>query len=150
MQNASASTHEAGASQSSNIKIVQPEAVVKKIKRGQENRPLVSREPSPCLHQFTIRDKGKEQYQYLISFKENKTPGLNNTAVKSLLPADQVSYDDSIRNPDRIVKKISATDSNGNELSAGQQAYLAGTREPSPCLHGKIQKESRNEYRGEQ
>ncbi len=45
---------------------------------------------------FNIRDKGKEQYQYLIDFKEDKTPGLSNTAVKSLLRADQASYDNSI------------------------------------------------------
>lgn len=30
---------------------------------------------------FNIRDKGNEQYQYLIDFKENKTPGISNTAV---------------------------------------------------------------------
>lgn len=50
----------------------------------------------PYTVTFNIRDKGSEQYQYLIEFKENKTPGLNNTAVKSLLPTDQVSYEDNI------------------------------------------------------
>ncbi len=50
----------------------------------------------PYTVTFNIRDKGGEQYQYLIDFKENKTPGLSNTAVKRLLRADRVSYDDSI------------------------------------------------------
>ena len=35
----------------------------------------------PFTVKFTIRNKGKEQYQYLIVFKENKTPGLSNTVV---------------------------------------------------------------------
>lgn len=38
---------------------------------------------------FNIRDKGKDQY--LIDFKEDKTPGLSNTAVKKLVGAD-LSY----------------------------------------------------------
>ena len=38
---------------------------------------------------FYIRDKGKDQY--LIDFKEDKTPGLSNTAVKKLVGAD-LSY----------------------------------------------------------
>lgn len=50
----------------------------------------------PYTVTFNIRDKGGEQYQYLIDFKENKTPGLSNTAVNSLLRADQVSYEDNI------------------------------------------------------
>lgn len=50
----------------------------------------------PYTVTFNIRDKGGEQYQYLIDFKENKTPGLSNTAVKSLLRADSVSYDDTV------------------------------------------------------
>ena len=50
----------------------------------------------PFTVTFNIRDKGIEQYQYLINFKENKTPGLSNTAVKSLLRADQVSSKDNI------------------------------------------------------
>lgn len=50
----------------------------------------------PYTVTFNIRDKGSEQYQYLIEFKENKTPGLSNTAVKSLLRTDQVSYEDNI------------------------------------------------------
>lgn len=50
----------------------------------------------PYTVTFNIRDKGGEQYQYLIDFKENKTPGLSNTAVKSLLRADSVSFDDTV------------------------------------------------------
>ena len=50
----------------------------------------------PYTVTFNIRDKGKNQYQYLIDFKENKTSGLSNTAVKNLLRADQMSYDTSI------------------------------------------------------
>ena len=33
---------------------------------------------------------------YLIEFKEDKTPGLSNTAVKNLLRTDQASYTNSI------------------------------------------------------
>ena len=58
----------------------------------------------PFTVTFNIRDKGTEQYQYLIDFKENKTPGLNNTAVKSLVPADQVSYTDNISQNEPDVK----------------------------------------------
>ena len=36
----------------------------------------------PYTVTFNIRDKGTAQYQYLIEFKENKTPGISNTAVK--------------------------------------------------------------------
>ena len=68
----------------------------------------------PFTVKFTIRDKGKEQYQYLIAFKENKTPGLSNTVASNLLRSDQVSYDDSIRNPDEIVNHKSTTESTGN------------------------------------
>lgn len=62
---------------------------------------------------FNIRDKGNEQYQYLIDFKENKTPGLSNTAVKSLLRADQASYGNSIHQNDPIVNS-SARNNSGN------------------------------------
>lgn len=54
----------------------------------------------PYTVTFSIRDKGKEQYQYLIDFKENKTLGLSNTVFKkseNLLRADQAS-DTIIRN----------------------------------------------------
>ncbi len=46
----------------------------------------------PYTVTFSIRDKGTEQYQYLIEFKENKTHGLSNTVVKNLLRTDQMSY----------------------------------------------------------
>ena len=45
----------------------------------------------PFTVTFNIRDKGKKQYEYLIEFKENKTPGLSNTVYKDLLRTDQVS-----------------------------------------------------------
>lgn len=50
----------------------------------------------PYTVTFSIRDKGTKQYQYLIEFKENKTPGLSNTAVKSLLRTDQISYTNNV------------------------------------------------------
>ena len=50
----------------------------------------------PYIVTFNIRDKGKGQYQYLIEFKEDKTPGLSNTAIKNLLRTDQASYSNSI------------------------------------------------------
>ena len=46
-----------------------------------------------------------------IQFPQNKTPGLSNTAVKSLLPADQVSYEDNIA-PLREDVKDQAPDNN--------------------------------------
>lgn len=51
----------------------------------------------PYTVTFNIRDKGKDQYQYLIDFKEDKTLGrINNKAVKNLPQADQASYNNSI------------------------------------------------------
>ena len=58
----------------------------------------------PYTVTFNIRDKGGEQYQYLIEFKENKTPGLSNTAVKNLLRTDQVSYETILPNLGEDVK----------------------------------------------
>ena len=70
----------------------------------------------PYTVTFNIRDKGGEQYQYLIDFKENKTPGLNNTAVKSLLQADRASYGKSIAPiPENVNTDFSlSSDSDGN------------------------------------
>ena len=55
---------------------------------------------------FNIRDKGKEWYQYLIEFKENKTPGLNNTVASNLLPTGQASYNISISSQQILRKKF--------------------------------------------
>ena len=41
-----------------------------------------------------------------------------------------------VAQPETVVKQDFSTDSDGNTLRAGQQAYLAGTREPSLCLPG--------------
>ena len=72
----------------------------------------------PYTVTFNIRDKGKEQYQYLIDFNENKTPGLSNTAVKGLLRADQASYEDSIPQPDDSVNsKFSISEENISEIA---------------------------------
>ena len=62
---------------------------------------------------FNIRDKGGEQYQYLIDFKENKTPGLSNTAVKNLLRADQMSYADIVSSPANAVNRKNADTPDG-------------------------------------
>ena len=70
----------------------------------------------PYTVTFNIRDKGKEQYQYLIEFKENKTPGLSNTAVKSLLRTDRMSYEDSIaQKPDSVNRKSSISEENSSD-----------------------------------
>ncbi len=67
----------------------------------------------PYTVTFNIRDKGNDQYQYLIDFKENKTPGLSNTVVKNnLLRADQMSYSNS----------ISPTEKNATEFSHNSQS----------------------------
>lgn len=72
----------------------------------------------PYTVTFNIRDKGKEQYQYLIEFKENKTPGLSNTAVKGLLRTDRMSYDDSITQPeDSVNRKFSISKENSSDTA---------------------------------
>ena len=79
---------------------------------------------------FNIRDKGKEQYQYLIEFKENKTLGLSNTAVNNLLRTDQASYISII--PDST-EKINPSDEKsakksrdeGSRFALTDEAYLA-------------------------
>ena len=91
----------------------------------------------PFTVKLTIRDKGKEQYQYLIEFKENKTPGLSNTAVKNLLRTDQVSYDDSIRNPQEKVNPNSTTESTDDpdiryKVSAGDVGDKAASGQKKP------------------
>lgn len=79
----------------------------------------------PYTVTFNIRDKGKTQYQYLIEFKENKTPGLSNTAVKGLLRTDRMSYDDSITQPDGSVnRKFSISENIPSTLSAEDQNLL--------------------------
>lgn len=45
----------------------------------------------PYIVTFNIRDRGKAQYQYLIEFVEDKTPGLSNTVVKDFVRTDQAS-----------------------------------------------------------
>ena len=44
----------------------------------------------------SFSEASKQQLQYLIEFKENKTPGQSNTATKDLLRSDQASYSNSI------------------------------------------------------
>ena len=76
---------------------------------------------------FNIRDKGIEQYEYLIEFKENKTPGLNNTVASNLLQTDQASYDISISNSAQNVK-TSGKNSSKNADSGGRAALSAEMR----------------------
>ena len=57
----------------------------------------------PYVVTFNIRDKGKMQYQYLIEFKEDKTPSLSNTVEKHLLRTDQTSSKHSIHQPEQNV-----------------------------------------------
>ena len=70
---------------------------------------------------FNIRDKGKDQYQYLIDFKEDKTPGLSNTAVNNLLRADQASYISSIPQP---TQKSNTSTTKSSKNSSGKQYAL--------------------------
>ncbi len=61
----------------------------------------------PYTVTFSIRDKGSEQYQYFIDFKENKTPDLSNTVFEKsedLLRADRVS-NHIISNSDKNVNR---------------------------------------------
>jgi len=41
---------------------------------------------------FNIRDKGKQQYTYLIEFKEDGTPLASNTVVSDLLRSTEMSH----------------------------------------------------------
>ena len=84
----------------------------------------------PYTVTFNIRDKGSEQYQYLIELKENKTPGLNNTAVKSLVPTDQVSYNANITQKDTNVKTqySLSKDSDGNQLTKAQEEFFKDSK----------------------
>ena len=70
---------------------------------------------------FNIRDKGKDQYQYLIDFKEDKTPGLSNTAVNNLLRADQASYMSSISQP---TQKSNTSTKKSSKKSSGKDFAL--------------------------
>jgi len=86
----------------------------------------------PYTVTFNIRDKGKEQYQYLIDFNENKTPGLSNTAVKGLLRADRMSYEDSITQPEDSVNtsaENSSENSSDNLYSVDETAENADVSE---------------------
>ena len=56
---------------------------------------------TPYTVTFNVRDKGTEQYQ--IEFREEKTPGLSNTANKSLLRTDQASHANSIPDSEKKV-----------------------------------------------
>lgn len=75
---------------------------------------------------FNIRDKGTEQYQYLIEFKENKTPGLSNTAVKNLLRTGQASYNNSIP---QVTEKSTPTAKKSYNLSPDAKKVDAITQE---------------------
>lgn len=74
----------------------------------------------PYTVTFNIRDKGSEQYEYLIDFKESKTPGLSNTAVNSLLRANQVSYEDNITLPTNEVNSRFSID---DDIAAQKETY---------------------------
>ena len=74
---------------------------------------------------FNIRDKGKEQLQYLIEFKEDKTPGLSHTVHKSdLRQTDQTSYSNSVpQNADL------STDSDKKDLTRTNSEKVQVTEE---------------------
>lgn len=79
----------------------------------------------PYTVTFSIRDKGVEQYQYFIDFKENKTSGLSNTAVKNLLRADQMSYPNSISDKSNPVKNnISDNGADNSKSGSINSKYL--------------------------
>ena len=65
---------------------------------------------------FNIRDKGKEQYSYLIEFKEDGTSTASNTAVKDLLRSTETSH---------LVDIISKADKNVNTESEAEDFSLA-------------------------
>ena len=45
---------------------------------------------------FNIRDKGKDQYAYLIELKKDEMSDLSNTVYKDLLRTDQTSHNNNI------------------------------------------------------
>lgn len=91
---------------------------------------------TPFTVTFNIRDKGKNQYEYLISFKENKTLGLSNTVVDDdLLRADQESFTTKISQTTESVKSKNENvimkqdrDSEGNQLTEGQIDYFKDSK----------------------
>lgn len=75
----------------SNPKVKPKNAAHKGVKYWYKFQNEIVFDDVPFSVTFNIRDKGKNQYEYLIEFKENKTPGLSNTVYKDLLRTDQVS-----------------------------------------------------------
>ena len=93
----------------------------------------------PYYVTFNIRDKGVEQYEYLIEFKENKTPGLNNTVASNLLQTDQASYDSSIsqksQNSNPSGKKTFKNFDSGERFAlADDDFYANGEEFASPTI----------------
>ena len=77
---------------------------------------------------FNIRDKGKQQIQYLIEFKESETPGQSTTATKGLLPSDQASHNNSIaqktkKSTPKSKHSVESSSEDGEE--AGEGASVA-------------------------
>ena len=54
---------------------------------------------------FNIRDKGNQQYAYLIDFKEKKSPNISNTANDSLLRARLDSSTDNVPQSGDVVNR---------------------------------------------
>ena len=83
----------------SNAKIKPKNAAHKGVKYWYKFQNEIVFDNVPFSVTFNIRDKGKNQYEYLIEFKENKTPSLSNTVYKDLLRTDQVSNNRISQNP---------------------------------------------------
>lgn len=63
---------------------------------------------------FNIRDKGREQYEYLIEFKENATPKHSNTVYKDLLRTAPMSQGKNSTTPSKSQEKILRSDRDPN------------------------------------
>lgn len=80
---------------------------------------------------FNIRDKGKEQYQYNIEFKENKTSGLNSTVAKSNLQSTgQMSYTNNVSQNSNGVNSNSMqpTSRNSKSIKITDSEYLSAVK----------------------
>ena len=91
----------------------------------------------PYTVTFNIRDKGKNQIQYLIEFKKDKTSGISHTGVSTLRQTRQMSYANSITHlGEKSTEKTSKSDFSeeldikATNISAIDREYLSLAKDP--------------------
>lgn len=84
---------------------------------------------------FNIRDKGKEQYVYQIEIKKDGTSAQDNTAVKGLLPREQISHKNIISD---------SSEKSNTKFSIGKPTDTKAERKDAEAtmrMHDKLIKE---------